>query len=546
MPNEYPLTLPAGTRCVHAAIDLRGPVPLFVRGVLVVLLDAGVLGLLWFVAELVRGAPAAAALAEPGPLVPHPAGGRRSAPSSSCPPRLRGVELRPPGRGGRAEPGPADHPDAAGRGRRRRRAGIERSAAERPPARAEPADRRRSRALSGRARWPARARRCSRTSASCRSSWIRQPTTRWRSAASSRCPRRLDPRAGRAGRVPGGPARAPERHRRAGDAAARRRLLAGCASSTWPWCCCSRRSRAWPPRWWARSGPPARSRGRWPSSAARRWRSGEGSRCRRRSEQPPLEFEPVFGAFERMAADIRVSQSALEEARRRTAAVLATVATGVVGIDPAGPRADRQPAGRGSARAPSWRRVSRCSTGSAPSGPARRAVRRFLGRSRRRRQRRAGGRAAGGSRSSSPRSGPEVRGVVIALNDVTDVSRAERVLAWGEMARQVAHEIKNPLTPMRLGLQHLRRVYRDRRDRLRPHARGDGGADAGGDRPAGHDRPRVQPLRRSGRRPSSRSTGSISASRSARWSALPAGGGGVRGAAHRRAGRRSAPRERTR
>ena len=46
---------------------------------------------------------------------------------------------------------------------------------------------------------------------------------------------------------------------------------------------------------------------------------------------------------------------------------------------------------------------------------------------------------------------------------MTDVSRAERVLAWGEMARQVAHEIKNPLTPMRLGLQHLRRVYRDRR-----------------------------------------------------------------------------------
>jgi nitrogen fixation/metabolism regulation signal transduction histidine kinase len=59
--------------------------------------------------------------------------------------------------------------------------------------------------------------------------------------------------------------------------------------------------------------------------------------------------------------------------------------------------------------------------------------------------------------------GLEVRGVVIAINDVTDLSRAERVLAWGEMARQVAHEIKNPLTPMRLGLQHLRRVYRDRR-----------------------------------------------------------------------------------
>jgi signal transduction histidine kinase len=39
-------------------------------------------------------------------------------------------------------------------------------------------------------------------------------------------------------------------------------------------------------------------------------------------------------------------------------------------------------------------------------------------------------------------------------------ARAQRVLAWGEMARQVAHEIKNPLTPMRLGLQHLVRAWR--------------------------------------------------------------------------------------
>ena len=43
--------------------------------------------------------------------------------------------------------------------------------------------------------------------------------------------------------------------------------------------------------------------------------------------------------------------------------------------------------------------------------------------------------------------GPEFGGAVLAVNDVTELSRAERVLAWGEMARQVAHEIKNPLTP---------------------------------------------------------------------------------------------------
>jgi signal transduction histidine kinase len=44
-----------------------------------------------------------------------------------------------------------------------------------------------------------------------------------------------------------------------------------------------------------------------------------------------------------------------------------------------------------------------------------------------------------------------------------DLARAQRVFAWGEMARQVAHEIKNPLTPIRLGVQHLRRAHQDRR-----------------------------------------------------------------------------------
>src|SRR6185436_3561260 len=45
-------------------------------------------------------------------------------------------------------------------------------------------------------------------------------------------------------------------------------------------------------------------------------------------------------------------------------------------------------------------------------------------------------------------------------------------LAWGEMARQVAHEIKNPLTPIRLGVQHLRRARADKRvdfDRVLEH-----------------------------------------------------------------------------
>jgi nitrogen fixation/metabolism regulation signal transduction histidine kinase len=54
-------------------------------------------------------------------------------------------------------------------------------------------------------------------------------------------------------------------------------------------------------------------------------------------------------------------------------------------------------------------------------------------------------------------------GCVVALDDTTDLAHAVRVLAWGELARQIAHEIKNPLTPLRLGIQHLERAYRDQR-----------------------------------------------------------------------------------
>jgi len=42
------------------------------------------------------------------------------------------------------------------------------------------------------------------------------------------------------------------------------------------------------------------------------------------------------------------------------------------------------------------------------------------------------------------------------------LARSERESAWREMAKQVAHEIKNPLTPMKLGIQHLERAFREK------------------------------------------------------------------------------------
>jgi nitrogen fixation/metabolism regulation signal transduction histidine kinase len=57
---------------------------------------------------------------------------------------------------------------------------------------------------------------------------------------------------------------------------------------------------------------------------------------------------------------------------------------------------------------------------------------------------------------------------VVTVDDVSAIARAQRVLAWGEMARQVAHEIKNPLTPIQLSAEHLRRVHADRGEPLGP------------------------------------------------------------------------------
>ena len=49
-----------------------------------------------------------------------------------------------------------------------------------------------------------------------------------------------------------------------------------------------------------------------------------------------------------------------------------------------------------------------------------------------------------------------------------ELERTHRLEAWAEMARQVAHEIKNPLTPIQLNAEHLRRVHVDRGEPLSP------------------------------------------------------------------------------
>jgi two-component system nitrogen regulation sensor histidine kinase NtrY len=53
---------------------------------------------------------------------------------------------------------------------------------------------------------------------------------------------------------------------------------------------------------------------------------------------------------------------------------------------------------------------------------------------------------------------PDSQEEMLIAEDVTEILRSNRLEAWSEMARQVAHEIKNPLTPIQLTAEHLRAV----------------------------------------------------------------------------------------
>jgi two-component system nitrogen regulation sensor histidine kinase NtrY len=52
-----------------------------------------------------------------------------------------------------------------------------------------------------------------------------------------------------------------------------------------------------------------------------------------------------------------------------------------------------------------------------------------------------------------------LEGFVVAFDDVTDLVSAQRTAAWGDVARRIAHEIKNPLTPIQLSAERIRRKF---------------------------------------------------------------------------------------
>ena len=62
-------------------------------------------------------------------------------------------------------------------------------------------------------------------------------------------------------------------------------------------------------------------------------------------------------------------------------------------------------------------------------------------------------------RIAAERIGGEIIGFVVTFDDITELQSAQRKAAWADVARRIAHEIKNPLTPIQLSAERLKRKY---------------------------------------------------------------------------------------
>ncbi|MGH6793089.1 MAG: ATP-binding protein [Methyloceanibacter sp.] len=64
-------------------------------------------------------------------------------------------------------------------------------------------------------------------------------------------------------------------------------------------------------------------------------------------------------------------------------------------------------------------------------------------------------------RVTSEGAGKDAEGHVVTFDDITELVSAQRSTAWADVARRIAHEIKNPLTPIQLSAERIRRKYGD-------------------------------------------------------------------------------------
>ncbi len=193
------------------------------------------------------------------------------------------------------------------------------------------------------------------------------------------------------------------------------------------------------------------------------------------------EFTALIASFNRMSERLARSEEEvessragltrknheLEERRRFTEAVLETVGTGVLVVDAEGTITALNAAACRLLDVDAgivWRRLEEVLR-----GPGRddvlALVQRLLSGRASRQEREVSLPSRGRERQLAvmvvPLPGPAgaAPGGIVLFDDLTPLMRAQKVAAWGEVARKLAHEIKNPLTPIQLSAQRIRKAY---------------------------------------------------------------------------------------
>ena len=161
--------------------------------------------------------------------------------------------------------------------------------------------------------------------------------------------------------------------------------------------------------------------------------------------------------------ELLAANDQIDSRRRFTEAVLSGVTAGVIGLDGEGRvtlvnrtalRISALPARARSARPiaeivpPAWRRSSaaRCAT----SRPEHRDQITLT---------RGGRERTFNVQVTTSAPTGQAHGYVVTLDDITDLVAAQRSSAWADVARRIAHEIKNPLTPIQLSAERLKRNF---------------------------------------------------------------------------------------
>lgn len=178
------------------------------------------------------------------------------------------------------------------------------------------------------------------------------------------------------------------------------------------------------------------------------------------------ELATLGRAFNRMTSQLQAQRNELVEAsrqidmrRRFTEAVLGGVSAGVIGLDKDGKITIINRAAARLLSAAPEDLEGRHYTDAVPelAGLIRRAAREPDARTSGEATIKRGGAVRALSVQVDNESG--AGGFVVTFDDITDLVSAQRTAAWADVARRIAHEIKNPLTPIQLSAERLKRKY---------------------------------------------------------------------------------------